>query len=54
LKERDVEIRGRDKQIEELKDEVHRRRLAETQLEHRLREARERLTEIEERVKYYN
>lgn len=48
----DLEIKGRERQIEDLKDEVHRGRQVETQLEQRLREANAELQDTEDRVKY--
>jgi hypothetical protein len=38
IKEKDLELKTKDKLIENLKDEVHRGRQAETLLEQRLRE----------------
>ena len=53
LKEKEIEIKTKDKQIEELKDEAHRGRQVETLLESRLREANETLHETEDRLKYF-
>ena len=52
LKEKEIDIKTKDKQIEELKDEAHRGRQVETLLDSRLREANETLHETEDRLKY--
>lgn len=53
LKEKELEIKTLQGKLESLKDEAHRARQVETQLDQRLREQNIALQETEEQVKYF-